>query len=159
MKSLHTQVRGILLVFGVAAGVLFGITQVSGGGFGAPVSTPDPSSVPERDRNPPVQPADPHAGIIPGTIKGDQPLPFALPITVGGKSFTIPKGATTWGFISGLPAVDIQTGETIGDFPTHPSYTAISRGQSIVKIDQETGEVFEWNVQPADEADFDGLRP
>jgi hypothetical protein len=65
-----------------------------------------------------------------------EPIPFPIPITIGGKEVTLPTGSVL---------EDVQNGGRI---------TTVSRGDSKVVFNGDTGEVIEWAVQPEDEEDF-----
>ena len=96
-------------------------------------------------------------------VEGDQidlstPLARPLWLPIAGRQFLVPAGATVVGAIIEGPPADAETGEALGPPPKHPRYTLISRGDSSVKIDDETGEIFEWEVKPEDGDDFEPLR-
>ena len=72
----------------------------------------------------------------------DEPVPCAVPVQIGQDQRLMPVGSV-------LEDVHSDPG---GRFIT------ISRGQSKVVFNGDTGEVLEWSVVPEDEEDFASLR-
>jgi hypothetical protein len=140
---------GILIIL-VAATTFYGVNRIAISQPAEPTSTPEPGLGLPRDMEYPVVEGD--------GVDLSKPLAEPVELPIAGYIFVVPKGATVLDFIADLPVVDAATGDRIGDAPLHPRYSLISRGNSSVKVDNETGQTFEWNVKPQDLQDFEPLR-
>ncbi|MEX1194667.1 MAG: hypothetical protein WD904_06025 [Dehalococcoidia bacterium] len=86
-----------------------------------------------------------------GSVDFGRPLAEDTQVRVGGRRYVIPRGATVNEGIYEYP-VDSVTGEFVGDGPFHNHVWTIERGGSLVRIDADTGEVFELDM-------LGGVRP
>ena len=101
-----------------------------------PDKTPDLSSLfPERE------PEE-----CEGCIDLSKPIPYELPIKVGGQTIHLPAGSTSYIIFGDYPVGSALRGPT--------ELEIIERGDSRVVIDRDTGRIMEWTVAAEDEADF-----
>jgi hypothetical protein len=140
---------GILIIL-VAATTFYGVNRIAISQPAEPTSTPEPGLGLPKDMEYPVVEGD---GIDLST-----PLASPLWLPIAGRLFHVPAGATVFDALMEGPPADARTGKPLGPPPEHLRFTLISRGDSAVKIDNETGEIFEWNVKPKDAADFEPLK-
>ena len=103
----------------------------------APDKTPDLSSLFQREREPEE---------CEGCIDLGKPVPYEVPMGVGGKEIHLPVGSTHHMMFVDYPAGTGLLGPR--------QLEIIERGDSKVVIATHTGEIIEWNVAPEDEADF-----
>jgi hypothetical protein len=99
-----------------------------------------PTSEPTRDQLPKETPRPPTTGDD-ELIPLDKPIPFPIPLTVGDRTVIMPTGSVL---------EDVQSdpgGETL----------TISRGESKVVLDGETGDILEWDVAERDSIDFESI--
>ena len=119
------------------------------------------SALSEPESTPPAatQGADEAAGDSPDPgVDLGEPLKESIELPFGKYYYTVPVGSVVYQHYSESGVVDAETGEWVGTPIPHPIQWEIRRGESSVKIDATTGEMFEWNVAPEDEDDFDVLR-
>ena len=102
-----------------------------------PDKTPDLSSLFQRPREPEE---------CEGCIDLSKPIPYELPIKVGGQTIHLPAGSTSYMMFVDYPAGSALRGPT--------ELEIIQRGNSKVVIDRDTGRIMEWTVAAEDEADF-----
>jgi hypothetical protein len=141
-RYLVVALRGVVIL-AMAAGSFYGLGQLASGESGDLLPLP-PSPSPPTDYPP---------------VSGDgielwKPLAEQVEVPIGSLLYTVPAGATVVGRIEGTLVLDPTTGEVTGDVPEHPAYFIVSRNESRVHIDEGTGAIFLWEVQPVDEADF-----
>jgi hypothetical protein len=79
-----------------------------------------------------------------------KPIPYDLPMKVGGKEIHLPTGSTHKLHISECPPAGLPDRGPCSPELLH----VVERGDSKVVIDTNTGEIIEWKVAPEDEADF-----
>jgi len=88
-------------------------------------------------------------GDCPGVIDLSKPIPYELPLNVGGITIHLPVGSTHHTHhIYPLAGIS-EPGPTM--------LHVIERGHSRVSIDPVTGQIVEWDVAPEDEGDFRSL--
>lgn len=126
-----------------AAIVVYSANQLAEGGVSPPDSTPAPFT-----GEPIVRTDDPD-----DSVYLDQPLAEPFDLEIAGYYFRIPEGAIALGNHLEAPPVD-ENGQSLGTPQPHLDFWVVSRGVSSVKIDAQTGEVFDYEVQPEDEAEF-----
>jgi len=102
-----------------------------------PDKTPDLSSLFQRPREPEE---------CEGCIDLSKPIPYELPIKVGGQTIHLPAGSTSYIIFGDYPVGSALRGPT--------ELEIIERGDSRVVIDRDTGRIMEWTVAAEDEADF-----
>ncbi len=140
---------GILIIL-VAATTFYGVNRIAISQPAEPTSTPEPGLGLPRDMQYPVVEGD--------EVDLSKPLAEPVDVPIAGYNFLVPAGATVFYVIEGPPAVDAVTGKPAGPAIDHPRYSLISRGDSSVKVDSETGEIFYWDVKADDAKDFEQLR-
>lgn len=142
------MVRRWLYVIPVVGGLLVYVVSQSVTGTGGdlgPQGTPAPGLG--------VKPTDESRGDE-GSFSLSEPIPTTIVHEIAGKAFEIPEGSTMVLVGEGVPIVDEKTGELISDVPEHASFWLIRRGKTEVKIDADTGEVFDDAIDPADRDAF-----
>jgi hypothetical protein len=87
-----------------------------------------------------------------------KPLAEPFEIEIGGTRFVLPVGAAAVEALPGLPAVDITTGEVVGEPGAHPHYWLVTLHSSSLKVDASTGEVLDWKVLPEHESALDSFK-
>jgi hypothetical protein len=145
------RVAAGILISLVAATTFDGVSRIA-------ISQPaEPTSTPEPGLGLPPNPTYP-------VVEGDgidlsTPLAEPVELPIAGYMFLAPAGATVvLRDEGGLPAIDVTTGRPVGEPIVPRTYFLISRRDSSVKIDNETGEIFQWDVRPEDSKDFEPLR-
>jgi len=149
MVGLRRGFLATLLVLSVAGATSYGLHQAAGGSpreewplLTASADSPDYS--PGGDSRIPLW----------------EPLAQPTKIPIGPFWFVVPAGASAVEVFVGPPAVNESTGESPAGALSDESFWVISRGLSRVIIGGRDGQVFLWDVQPEDSADFeDLLRP
>jgi hypothetical protein len=106
-----------------------------------PDKTPDLSSLFQRAEEPEE---------CEGCINLGKPVPYEVPMKVGGKEIHLPTGSTHKLHIRGCPPMGVPDRAPCSPALLH----VVERGDSKVVIDSGTGEIIEWNVAHEDEADF-----
>ena len=135
---------GLLLAAGVAASIFYGVDKIAFGRPGEPQGTPSPTPM---SYPPPAEERQEEEG---ESIDLDEPLPHPLEIEIAGRKVILLTGSVSENMIQDYPA---------GVKPTGPNATwTIRRGNSVVVIDMDTGDIVKWDVAPEDEADFAAIR-
>jgi hypothetical protein len=118
----------------VTAAVLLFSSACESSGSEEPIGTPPPPS-PGLDGGRPSR-------VEEEWIPLNEPVPRPIPIQVGPRTVVMP------------------TGSVLEDVHSDPGgrFVTISRGDSKVVFNGETGEILEWSVAPEDEEDFASLR-
>jgi hypothetical protein len=83
-----------------------------------------------------------------------EPIPTSMEHEISGKKFVIPEGSTMVLVSGGMPIVDEKTGESLFTLPEHDSFWFIQKGKTEIRIDSESGEVFDAKIDPADRDAF-----
>jgi len=140
---MRRKLIGLLLAAVVAASIFYGVDRVAFGRPGGPVGTPSPTPM---SYPPPVEARENDKSII----DLDEPLPHTLEIEIAGRKVILPTGSVS---------EDMEQDYPLGVEPEGPTHTwTIRRGNSVVVIDMDTGDIVKWDVAPEDKADFAAIR-
>lgn len=142
---------GALVVLGVATGTFWGVRLAVGEPWDVP--PPPPADVLPIPPSPePSEPKPPDEFDSEPGIDFSKPLPAPIEVDLGPRTVLIPKGATlAYVIAEPPPIVDDATPEIE---PPHLRFWQVERGNSRVRIDVGTGEVFLWDVADEDREDF-----
>ena len=138
------KLTGLLLAAVVAASIFYGVDRIAFGRPGEPRGTPSPTPM---SYPPPAEERPEEEGEI---IDLDEPLPHPLEIEIAGRKVILPTGSVS---------ENMQVEYWAGAKPEVPKVTwIIRRGDSMVMIDMQTGDIVKWDVAPEDKADFAAIR-